>query len=237
MFIDRIGYICAMNRRILFALLTLGFMAMSFTGLDGRRDRILQKTVKDLGLDNGLFTRMQTSKGDIFLQLDYDKVPMTVANFMGLAQGEIPNIIKRTGEGFYDSTIFHRVINHFMIQGGDPSGTGAGGPGYSFKDEFHDSLVHDRGVISMANSGRNTNGSQFFITHIPTPHLNGRHAVFGRVIEGMDIVDSIAAVKVDAANNHRPIEPVYILGITFLPKGKEATAFDPYVTFKHLRGW
>ena len=124
---------------------------------------------------------IETSKGVIRLELHEDRAPKTVANFEKLA-----------GEGFYDGLKFHRVIPNFMIQTGCPQGTGAGGPGYQFEDEFDDSLRHDRaGILSMANAGPNTNGSQFFITHGPTPHLDGKHSVFGVVTEGQDVVDSI----------------------------------------------
>lgn len=125
--------------------------------------------------------RIQTDKGDIVLELFADKVPNTVNNFVFLAR-----------QGFYDGTIFHRVIKDFMAQGGDPTGTGTGGPGYHFKDEFDSSLRHDRpGRLSMANAGPNTNGSQFFITHVPTPWLDQKHSIFGQVIEGMNLVNSI----------------------------------------------
>ena len=125
--------------------------------------------------------RLKTGKGDIVVELFADKTPKTVNNFVFLAR-----------EGYYDNTTFHRVIKPFMIQGGDPTGTGRGGPGYQFADEFHKDLRHDApGILSMANAGPNTNGSQFFITHIPTPHLDNRHTVFGRVIEGMDVVNAI----------------------------------------------
>ncbi len=124
---------------------------------------------------------IETSKGVIRLELHEDRAPKTVANFEKLA-----------GEGFYDGLTFHRVIPNFMIQTGCPQGTGTGGPGYQFEDEFDDSLRHDRaGILSMANAGPNTNGSQFFITHGPTPHLDGKHSVFGVVTEGQDVVDSI----------------------------------------------
>jgi cyclophilin family peptidyl-prolyl cis-trans isomerase len=124
---------------------------------------------------------IQTADGDIVLQLFADKTPNTVNNFVFLAR-----------EGFYDGVIFHRVIENFMVQGGDPTGTGRGGPGYSFADEFHPELRHDGpGVLSMANAGPNTNGSQFFITHIATPHLDGKHSVFGRVTGGLDVLMAI----------------------------------------------
>lgn len=124
---------------------------------------------------------IKTDKGDITIDLFAGKVPKTVNNFVFLAR-----------QGFYDNTIFHRVISDFMVQGGDPTGTGMGGPGYKFEDEFDNSLIHDKpGILSMANAGPNTNGSQFFITHVPTPWLNKKHAVFGQVTKGMDVVFSI----------------------------------------------
>ncbi len=123
----------------------------------------------------------KTEKGDITVELFADRAPLTVENFINLARA-----------GFYDGTTFHRVIKGFMAQGGDPTGTGTGGPGYQFGDEFHPSLRHDgAGVLSMANAGPGTNGSQFFITHGPTPHLDDRHSVFGKVIAGMDVVNSL----------------------------------------------
>ncbi|MCB0358735.1 MAG: peptidylprolyl isomerase [Bdellovibrionales bacterium] len=131
--------------------------------------------------DEPLKAKIETDKGTITLQLFPDKAPLTVLNFVNLAK-----------RGYYDGLKFHRVINNFMIQGGDPTGTGAGGPGYEFKDEFDPSLRHDGpGVLSMANRGPGTNGSQFFITHVATPHLDNRHTVFGRVLEGQDVVNSI----------------------------------------------
>ena len=124
---------------------------------------------------------METDKGTMVIELFADKTPMTVNNFVFLSR-----------EGFYDGVIFHRVIGNFMAQGGDPTGTGRGGPGYKFGDEFDASLKHDkRGILSMANAGPATNGSQFFITHGPTPHLNGKHTVFGVVVEGLDVLMSI----------------------------------------------
>jgi peptidyl-prolyl cis-trans isomerase B (cyclophilin B) len=127
-----------------------------------------------------LIANFDTDRGTIRVELAADKAPLTVANFVNLAQ-----------RGFYDGLKFHRVINDFMVQGGCPLGTGTGGPGYRFEDEANNGLRHDRGVLSMANAGPNTNGSQFFITHVATPWLDGKHTVFGKVIEGLDVVDAI----------------------------------------------
>ena len=150
-----------------------------------------QLATKYAAFGDGLYGLMDTTRGEILLRLEFEKVPMTVVNFVGLAEGTVHS---NRGDGvrYYDGLKFHRVIKNFMIQGGDPQGSGRGGPGYKFPDEFNSKLRHNGpGVLSMANAGRNTNGSQFFITHVATPHLNGKHTVFGRVVKGQDVVNAI----------------------------------------------
>lgn len=184
------------------------------------------KSSKHADLGDGIFADINTTKGDIVLKLEYEKTPLTVANFISLAEGVSPFVSDSLkGKKYYDGIIFHRVIRDFMIQGGDPSGTGSGNPGYKFKDEINDSLRHDRaGILSMANAGPTTNGSQFFITHKETPFLDGRHTVFGNVVLGMEVVDSIANVATGQAD--RPLEDVVMNSVEIIRNGKEAKNFD-----------
>ena len=169
---------------------------------------------------NGLFATLSTSKGEIKIELEFEKTPGTVGNFVGLSLGLISNSIKPLGEAYYNGLKFHRVINDFMIQAGCPLGTGTGDPGYKFDDEFHNELKHDRpGVISMANAGPSTNGSQFFITHLETPWLDNKHTVFGNVIDGMDVVNSISQ------NDE-------IISIKINAVGDKAKAFDAAKAFE-----
>lgn len=175
-------------------------------------------------LADGLYAKINTSKGSILIKLEMEKTPLTVANFVGLAEGKIKNNKKPNGTPFYDGLKFHRVIANFMIQGGDPTGTGGGDIGYSFKDEFNANLKHDRaGTLSMANRGPATNSSQFFITHQPTPHLDGRHTVFGYVIEGQGTVDLIAQNDI-------------IKSVEIIRKGAAAKAFNAQAVFAKLSG-
>ncbi|MFB6121965.1 MAG: peptidylprolyl isomerase [Haloferacaceae archaeon] len=161
---------------------------------------------------------LHTNYGDVTVELFEERAPRTVENFIGLATGETEWTDPETGEQkqgepLYDDVPFHRVIEGFMIQGGDPTGTGRGGPGYTFDDEFHDELTHDGpGVLSMANSGPDTNGSQFFITLAAQPHLDGRHAVFGEVTDGMDVVEEIGSVPTDG--NDQPKTDVVLESVT-----------------------
>jgi peptidylprolyl isomerase len=171
-------------------------------------------------MENGIYAHFNTEKGKIIVQLAFDKTPGTVGNFIGLAEGKIENSAKDLGTPYYNGLVFHRVIDNFMIQGGDPKGNGTGGPGYQFDDEINPDLRHDRsGVLSMANAGPGTNGSQFFITHGATPWLDGKHTVFGYVVEGQDVVDSIEGK--DSLNSVE-IERI----------GEEAKAFDAVKSFE-----
>ncbi|ARV05376.1 peptidylprolyl isomerase [Polaribacter sp. SA4-10] len=144
-------------------------------------------------MNNGIYAKFTTSKGDVLVNLEFEKTPGTVGNFVALAEGNLENSVKGQGTPYYNGLKFHRVIPDFMIQGGCPQGTGTGDPGYKFDDEFHPDLKHNKpGILAMANSGPASNGSQFYITHIPTPWLDNKHTVFGAVVEGQDIVDAVA---------------------------------------------
>lgn len=175
-------------------------------------------------MQEGIYAKFNTSKGEILVKLTHDKTPGTVGNFVALAEGDMENNVKPQGKPYYDGLKFHRVIADFMIQGGCPTGTGTGDPGYKFDDEFHPDLVHDGpGVLSMANAGPGTNGSQFFITHVATPWLDNKHTVFGRVEEGQDVVDAISQGD--------KIETLEILR-----EGEEAKKWNAIEAFRKFEG-
>lgn len=184
-------------------------------------------------LEDGMYAEFVTNRGTFVAELYHEATPMTVASFVSLAEGESD----MAGEDyqnkrFYDGLTFHRVIEDFMIQGGDPTGTGSGGPGYQFLNEIVDSLQHDsKGILSMANSGPDTNGSQFFITLAETPWLNGMHTVFGEVVQGMEVVDSIGTVDTDATD--KPVEPVVMDKVNIIRKGDAAENFNAAEVLGH----
>lgn len=181
------------------------------------------KKPKKPKLEDGLYAEMQTTRGTILLRLAMDSIPLTVANFVGLAEGKIKNTAKAEGVPFYDSLRFHRVIANFMIQGGDPLGNGQGGPGYSFKDEFIPQYQFTGpGILAMANAGPGTNGSQFFITHVTTPWLNNRHTIFGFVVTGQEVVNAVQ-------------QGDYIVKVKIIRKGKKAKKFNAAKVFEELR--
>jgi len=186
------------------------------------------------GLKDGLYANFQTSKGNMIVKFEDKKAPVTVANFVGLAEGKIENKAKAKGVPFYDGTIFHRVIKDFMIQGGDPKGTGMGDPGYKFDDEKNDLQHTGKGILSMANSGPNTNGSQFFITEIATPWLDGKHTVFGSVVNGIDVIDTIANVEKGAQD--KPKTDVVLEKVSVFTKGDEYKNYDAAKLFSEGKG-
>ena len=209
----------------LFLIIVFAVCAVIATdAADEQRTKKVKKMNKaEPKLPEGLYAKFQTSKGDIICKLEFEKVPLTVCNFIGLAEGKLKTNV-RNGKKFYDGLIFHRVIPNFMIQGGCPLGNGTGNPGYRFRDEFDASLRHaEPGILSMANSGRNTNGSQFFITHKATPWLDGKHTVFGKVFQGQDVVNAIR-------------QGDKLISITTIRVGKKAEAFKTdQATFDKLQ--
>lgn len=175
-------------------------------------------------MNDGLYAKLHTTRGEITIKLEHEKTPGTVGNFVGLAEGNLENEAKPQGSPYYDGLKFHRVIPDFMVQGGDPKGTGSGGPGYKFEDEIHPDLKHDRpGILSMANAGPGTNGSQFFITHVATPWLDGKHTVFGHVVEGQEVVDAIKqGDKIDT--------------VEIIREGQSAEKFNAVESFRQFNG-
>jgi len=205
---------------IIISLLTSAFINVQAQSKNEKQK--LSKMEKEFLKDQqeGIYVKFETSKGDIYAVLEHKKTPMTVANFIGLAEGKIKNTAKGENVPYYDGLKFHRVIPNFMIQGGCPQGTGSGDPGYKFPDEIDTSLKHiGPGILSMANAGPGTNGSQFFITHVKTDWLDGKHTVFGHVITGQDVVNKIAQNDT-------------LKRLVVLRKGKEAEAFDAAKVFE-----
>ena len=205
----------------LFALVSIGLVANPDKPKKPKKVKLSKMDKEFLSKQaDGMYAKFETAKGDIYCALEFKKTPMTVANFVGLAEGAIKNTAKAEGVPYYDSLKFHRVIPNFMIQGGCPLGTGTGDPGYKFGDEFDETLKHTGpGILSMANAGPGTNGSQFFITHVKTEWLDGKHTVFGHVVQGQSVVDSI---KGNDLLKH----------LVILRKGKEAEAFDAAKVFE-----
>ncbi len=205
--------------------------ALAPPGLARADDEMEQATAPD-----GIYAVLETDLGTIVCRLLFERAPLTVANFVGLAEGTLQFREVGTGElvrrPFYQEILFHRVIEDFMIQTGDPTGTGNGGPGYHFRDELDTGLSHDRpGTLSMANAGANSNGSQFFITEVPTPWLDGRHSIFGRVVFGLDVVSAIADSEVEGS---RPVDPLYLQRVSILRRGDGAEEFDAEAVFEEL---
>lgn len=184
-------------------------------------------------LEDGLYAEIITNKGTMVLRLEYKKAPVTVANFVSLAEGTNTLVDSmHIGKKYYNGLTFHRIIDEFMIQGGDPTGTGSGSPGYKFNDEISDDLLHDKiGTLSMANSGPNTNGSQFFITEVPTPNLDGGYSVFGYLVIGEDVLHTLAGVETSKPGD-KPVNPVIMEEVNIIRKGKDAKNFDAPVVFK-----
>jgi len=187
---------------------------------------------------DGIYAEIVTDKGTMLAELYYEQTPLTVANYVALAEGNHPSmsVDSLKGKPYYDGLLFHRVIKGFMIQGGDFSGTGSGSVGYKFDQEIVDSLRHnEKGILSMANAGPNTNGAQFFIMDNATPSLDGNYNVFGKVVQGLAVVDSIASVPVNAQANNRPIEDVKMQTVRIFRKGKTAKKWDAVNTFTKIQ--
>lgn len=208
---------------LLFSTATFAADPPTTKPVDKAKDKKEATKKKDTAKGKGkkMFAIMETTLGTFKVQLFPDKAPKTVENFVGLAKGTKewtdPKTNKKVKKPLYDGTVFHRVIKGFMIQGGDPQGNGTGGPGFQFGDEFSPDLRHSKpGILSMANAGPGTNGSQFFVTVAPTPHLNDKHSIFGEVVEGMDVVMKISETKTGPGD--KPVEPVVLKSVKIQEK-------------------
>jgi len=208
---------------------TIKYLLLALAGLT-----IASCSEKHPDLEDGIYAEFSTTKGTAIAKLNFKETPLTVANFVALAEGKHEGVDSTyAGKKFYDGIIFHRVIKDFMIQGGDPTGTGRGGSGYKFADEIVDSLKHSKkGILSMANSGPNTNGSQFFITLKETSWLNGRHTVFGEIVKGMDVIDSIGTTE--TLPGDKPKDSIVMNTVTIIRKGSDAKSFDGNAVMKKI---
>jgi peptidylprolyl isomerase len=197
--------------------------AFTLSSCGGNKVTVNDETIT---LEPGIYAKLETSMGDILIDFHEDLAPMTAGNFIALAEGDHPEVdAKYAGKPYFDGTLFHRVIPNFMIQGGDPDGTGAGGPGYQFPQEIVKTLKHDKaGVVSMANAGPGTNGSQFFITHNATPHLDGGYNIFAQVMSGQEVV--VAIGDVERMGSDRPVEKVVLNHVEIIRVGGDAKKWD-----------
>ena len=208
-------------------LAALGFFQIS-TQAKGKK---IEVNGNKIVLEEGIYAKFETTLGEILVALNTDKAPMTSANFIMLAEGNMPNVSEKyKGKAYFNGLTFHRVIPNFMIQGGDPEGNGQGGPGYQFPNEIHDSLTHDKGVISMANAGPNTNGSQFFITVAETKRLDGGYSVFGKVLAGQNVADSISNVARNGQD--KPNTAVVMNVVSIIRVGKTYKKWDAFGAFE-----
>ena len=216
-----------MKRGLFYAIIAIALFGMSAACNMTKKVDVNGEKIE---LEDGIYTKMTTNYGDILIKFETELAPMTSANFIMLAEGTHPDVKEEyKGKPYFDGLIFHRVIDGFMIQGGDPQGNGMGGPGYQFPNEVTEELTHEKGVISMANSGPNTNGSQFFITVAAPSHLDGGYSIFGKVIEGQSVADTIA--KVEKGAQDKPVEDVVMSTVTIVRVGKEYKNWDAEAAF------